>query len=197
MIIIENIERILMMKTLMIRPLLFLTVLVISIQTFPQHTLRPYAGIHISGDAEMFYIGPSFQIGGDFQLKRRLLLSSYFQFFKKRVYHPVPFERGSFQTETAACLVQLNTGAKISRSFFIAGGICVQRLSDDYMAIFNSYNVQRTNVLPAVRIGYFFSLQKHEIAIELNAEGPYSYQDDGATITEIITQLSFGVRFIF
>src|SRR6266705_1058700 len=47
--------------------------------------LHPYMGIHISGDAEMYYIGPSLQAGIDYQLRKKIVLSTYFHHYLKRV----------------------------------------------------------------------------------------------------------------
>ena len=45
---------------------------------------HPFIGIHVSADAEMFYIGPSFQIGTDFQLKKELFSLHIFITFQKK-----------------------------------------------------------------------------------------------------------------
>jgi hypothetical protein len=147
----------------------------------------------------MYYIGASIQVGTDFQLRKRLLLSSYFQFFSKKVnrIYPTDTEIGRFKTITAAALIQINTSAKLTRSFFLAGGICIQSWKDNFTNNYYGWDKQRTNLLPVARIGYYFPLGKLSMTIELNGTGPYSYQDGEWHSVEILTQLSFGTRFIF
>ena len=184
----------------MIRIFLLLFGFVISSAVLSQHRLNPYVGLHISGDAEMYYIGPSLQTGTDFQLKKRLLLSSYIQFFQKKVNRTEAaglFESGKFKIITVAALIQANTSNKLTRSFFFAGGFCVQIWNDKFTSDYVSWDLQRTTLLPAIRIGYFFPTGKNKMTIELNGTGPYFYQDDEWNAVEILTQLSIGARFIF
>jgi len=187
-------------KQTMKRTFIFLTSLIISSSVLSQLRLNPYVGLHISGDAEMYYIGPSLQIGADLQLKKRLLLTSYIHFFQKKVNRTEPgglFENGSFKTITVAALIQTNISKKLTRSFFFAGGFCVQRWNDKFISDYASWDLQRTTLLPAIRIGYFFSTGKNKIAIELNGMGPYFYTDGEWNGVEILTQLSVGMRYIF
>src|SRR6266496_6413158 len=66
---------------------------------------HPYAGIHISGDAEMYYIGPSLQAGIDYQPRKKIVLSAYFHHYLKHVDKNGDggyYERGRFKTMTGA-----------------------------------------------------------------------------------------------
>ncbi len=164
-----------------------------------QHKLQPYIGLHISGDAEMFYIGPSFQLGTDYRLKKKLFLSGYIHYFTRRVNNTyVDFhEDGRIKILTAAILLQANTGKKPDKSFFIAGGLAYQYWHDKYESDFNNIDNERYTLLPAIRLGHFFPVGKQKLSVEINATGPYSYHDDNWSVTELITQLSLGCRFIF
>lgn len=182
------------------RPLIFLIGLIVSCSVLSQLRFHPYLGLHISGDAEMYYVGPSLQAGADLHLKKRLLVTSYIHYFKKKVNRTWDgglFENGKFKTLTIAALIQFNTSKKLSRSFFLAGGFCVQKWNDTFISDFSAWNKQRKNYLPTIRTGYFFSKGKNKLTIELNATGPYSYSDFGWQTVEILTQLSLGARFIF
>ena len=164
---------------------------------------HPYAGIHITGDAEMFYIGPSFQAGVDYQLKKRMVLSGYIHFFARKIEN-VEYggflEKGKFKTLTGALLIQANTSKSLSKSFFLAAGAALQRWRDKYTTNYGSWDDKRTTLIPAFRIGYFFPIDKHKMTVELNGTVPYfySYTNDisSGRVTEILTQLSLGVRFI-
>lgn len=161
---------------------------------------HPYIGLHISGDAEMFYIGPSLQAGTDFQLKKRLVLSGYVHYFSKKIDNAKSggfFEHGRFKTITGELLVQGNTSKNLNRSFFLAGGVALQYWHDRYSNSFDNWDNERTTLIPAIRFGYFFPLNKQKITIEINATGPYSYKDGSSSVIEILTQISLGCRFIF
>ena len=160
---------------------------------------QPYLGIHVSGDAEMFYIGPSFQIGTDFQLKKRIILSSYLHYYSKKINtnnNNSFFEKGEFKTVTGAVLCQINTGKSLTRSFFIAGGIAIQSWMDNYTSVNDTWDKKRITLLPAMRLGYFFPAGWHKLTAELNWTGPYSYSDGAVSAIELVTQLSLGMRFI-
>ncbi|HKB42737.1 MAG TPA: hypothetical protein VKC90_00020 [Chitinophagaceae bacterium] len=161
--------------------------------------LHPYAGIHISGDAEMYYIGPSFQAGIDYRLRKKIVLSTYFHYYMKRVNkkeYGGNFEKGRFKTATGAILLQWNTGRDPANSFFVAGGVAIQNWKDRFSSNYDNWDDKRVTLIPAVRIGYFFTPVKNTISVELNGTGPYSYMDGNWHATEILTQLSFGIRFL-
>ena len=160
---------------------------------------HPFIGIHVSADAEMFYIGPSFQIGTDFQLKKRIILTSYFHYFSKKInnnYNNSFSEKGNFKTVTGAVLCQMSTSNRLNRSFFIAGGIAIQSWRDNYTSGNTIWDKKRITILPAIRLGYFFPAGWHKLTVELNWTGPYSYTDGTTDAIEIATQLSLGIRFI-
>jgi hypothetical protein len=162
---------------------------------------HPYAGLHISGDAGMYYIGPSFQIGTDFYLQKKLLLSTYLHYFRDELHTTGEngfFEDGKYRTLTGALLIQLNTSKKITgRSFFIAAGMAIQNRVDTATTSYDQWNDRRTTLLPAFRLGYFFPLRSHKLSIEINGTGPYSEMVEGSGFTEILTQVSLGCRYIF
>ncbi len=162
---------------------------------------HPYAGFHVSGDAGMYYIGPSFQAGTDFYIRERLLLSTFFQYFQDKLHTTGPggfFEDGKYRTLTAALLIQANTSKKTTgRSFFMAAGMAVQNRVDTANTSYDHWNDRRTTLTPAFRFGYFFTLNRHKLSIEINGTGPYSYGDENSGVIEILTQVSLGCRYIF
>lgn len=164
------------------------------------HRWQPYAGIHVSGDAEMYYVGPSFQAGMDYFLKKRILVSAYIHYFSKKVNNVSTggfFENGKFKTITGTILIQTNTAKKLNRSIFFAGGVAVQRWRDNFSSSYDNWDDKRTTFTPAIRLGYFFPIEKNKMSVELNGIGPYSYGDANSSVIEILTQISFGARYIF
>ena len=152
----------------------------------------------------MFYVGPSFQAGADYQIKKRIVLSGYIHYFTKKVIgaeYPGIFWKGKFKTFTGTFLFQGNISKSPTKSFFLAGGVALQRWKDKYSDNYDSWDDKRTTLIPAIRIGYFFPVDRYKITIELNGTGPYSYSYSNiistVSVLEILTQLSLGMRFIF
>ncbi|MBA2745633.1 MAG: hypothetical protein H0U44_05350 [Flavisolibacter sp.] len=166
--------------------------------------MKPFIGIHATGDAEMYYIGPSIQAGSDLSLNQNFILSGYLHFFPRqidRTYENGEFEKGSYRTFTAAILLEKKWRKRYDKGFFLAGGLAYQYLNDDFSAHFANWHRIRHILLPALRTGYSFPIGKHQLTAELNATGPsfYKLEDNGFTsnVTEILSQISIGTRFIF
>lgn len=162
---------------------------------------HPYVGLHLSSDAEMYYLGPSFQAGVDFNLKPRLALSTYIHYFYVGVNNRDNsglIEKGRMRTFTSAFLIQLDAGAGWYKGFFVGTGIALQQYADRFQGSWSRWDDKRTTLTLAIRLGYLFPAGLHAIAIEFNGTGPYSYSDGyTGTVTEVFTQVSFGARFIF
>lgn len=164
--------------------------------------LHYYGGLHLSSDAEMYYLAPSFQAGVEFNLKRRLVISAYIHYFYTTVNNAANSnpadEIGRYRTFTSAVLIQADAGSGWYKGFFVGIGLAMQQYADKFQGPFGSYDERGTRVIPAIRMGYLFPAGLHAIAIEFNGTGPYSYNDGFAgTVTEISTQVSLGGRFIF
>ena len=112
----------------------------------------------------MYYIGPSFMLGFDFQLKKKYLLSAYAQYFSRDLIDH------RFQTWSLAILYQHNLGKK--KRFYLGIGPAFQRAVEraDY---FDPYLVDRSIFLLAYRIGHVFFTKNYIICPELNLTGPY------------------------
>ncbi|MGY2131970.1 hypothetical protein ACW9KT_07065 [Hymenobacter sp. HD11105] len=180
--------------------LLFLLLTVGVVPVIAQQKWRPYAGIHASGDAEMYYLGPSFQLGTDYYFNDRLGLTGYVHSYRRGITNtdPADYEKGHFHCLTGAVLFELRPGKKALQGLFLAGGLAVQQVDSEFDSSWAYWDERRTNVLPVIRIGYAFPLlQRHLITVEINATGPYQERKYLSTYTEIITQLSLGTRIIW
>ena len=184
----------------------FLAILLIffSLTTLSQPKWHPYLGLHVSMDAEGYYVGPSAQIGINYQLKKRFVLSSYFHYFPKRVdkrYRDGSFEHGRYRSMIAALLAETNYFKKNNRGILLAGGIAVQHTYDNYTSTYYDQYIKRTILVAALRVGYSLPAWKESIISELNATGPHIGKKGPAPyyeqIIEILTQLSLGMRLVF
>lgn len=179
------------------------TLLLISHFSYSQTRWHPYGGVHASVDAAAYFAGPSLQAGIDHTLKKNWALSMYFHYWPdgfKKIYPGNLFEREKFRSGITAFLIQKYFSKQDYRKVFLALGMALQVTKDDYVNSFDEEHLKRTLFIPAIRFGYQIPLPHHSLAIELNGVGPYigemgppPYYDQ--TI-EILTQLSFGVRFV-
>lgn len=164
---------------------------------------HPFAGIHGSMDGGGYYVGPSIQAGTDYAWKKRLTLSTYFHYFPEGI-NTSKFgyrERGKYRSAILAFLIQTPLAKNEKKGLFLAGGIALQRTTEDYTSPYEEIHTKRIIPVAAMRFGYRIPAGTRSIAIEINAVGPHkSSGSDGPfeyTVTEILTQLSFGVRIGF
>jgi hypothetical protein len=183
---------------------LLIVAMAFSIFSFCQSKWQPYLGLHASGDAELFYLGPSFQVGTDFVISKKSALTSYLHFFPKKVnnsYTDGSFEKGKYRSLTAALLFEGRLGRTSNKGTYLAGGLAFQSLKDDFSSNTNMWNMERNIIVPAIRIGYAFPFKVNKVTIELNATGPSNYKIDDNPFTgeiiEILTQISIGTRYTF
>ena len=91
-----------------------------------QSRLHPYVGLHVSGDAQLYYVGPSFSVGTDVRLTKTFSLTSYIHYFPKNVnktYSNGDFARGHYRSATAALLGEISLGETPERCV-CSSGIC-------------------------------------------------------------------------
>jgi hypothetical protein len=156
-------------------------VLALSVSSFCQSKWQPYFGLHVSGDAELFYLGPSFQLGTDFVISKKSALTSYVHYFPKKVnnlYTDRSFEKGKHRSLTAALLFEGRFGKTPNKGSYLAGGLAFQSLKDDFSSNSARWNIERNIIVPAVRIGYAFPFKVNRVTIEINATGPSTYKID-------------------
>ena len=147
-----------------------------------QSKFSKYAGVFFTGDAQMYYTGPSVLIGSDFQASAEVTVGMYGQYFEK------DFGDHGYQSWTLAALAQLYVGKK--KQFYIAAGVAWQRAlehDDLYPDV-----IDRSIIIPSYRFGRHLVFKKYALSPELNLTGPYSY--NGGSSTELFTQTSLGLR---
>ncbi len=162
---------------------------------------HPYGGLHLTSDAELYYGGPSFQAGVDYNIKRNLSIGSYIHYFYgsvASVRNNGISEEGRFRTFTVATILQLYAGKGWYKGFFFGAGLAIQDYADRFRGIFGYYDENHTTLMGAFRLGYTFPAGLRAISFEFNATGPYSTSyEPNEVYMEIFTQVSLGVRFIF
>lgn len=184
--------------------ILIILTIFLSFTALSQQKWQPYVGLHVSMDAEGYYVGPSPQIGISYRLKKRFSLSSYLQYFPRRVeknYSDGSFENGKYKSIVAALLLETNFFRRNNRGVMLAGGLAVHSTEDNYTSTFYDQYLKRTIIVAAIRIGFSLPVKKKSIAFELNAVGPYIGKTGPPPYfeqtIEILTQLSLGMRLIF
>jgi hypothetical protein len=184
--------------------LLILTIL-LSFTALAQKKWHPYLGVHVSMNADGYYVGPSAQVGVNYRINQKISLSSYVHYFAKKVAEAYPngtFQNGNYKSMIVCLLVETNFYRKDNKGIIVAGGLAVHSSIDDYTAsYFYEEHNKRMILVAAARIGYSLPIKKRSIVFELNAVGPYVSDTGPAPYfykeIEILTQLSLGMRFIF
>ncbi|MCP4459468.1 MAG: hypothetical protein GY816_15825 [Cytophagales bacterium] len=148
-----------------------------------QSKVQPYAGLYFSGDAVMYYFGPSYQLGLDIPLKGNFLVNGYGQYFSAKAF------RGRYEVYTTGLMIRYNFGKK-SKRWYAAIGLAYQDTKEE--SDFWNDLIDRSIILPGYRMGYTFFSKKYIFHPELFAMGPYSYHSGNST--ELFTLPSVGIR---
>ena len=149
-----------------------------------QSKWRNYVGAYFTGDASMYYTGPSILIGSDLHINENISAGFYAHYFMKDLGDH------SFLTWTVAALGQINIGKR--KKFYMAVGPAWQRTieEDD---LYPDEAINRSIIVPAYRLGRHFVFKKFVISPEINLTGPYIDRLN----SELFTLPSIGMRLHF
>jgi glycosyltransferase involved in cell wall biosynthesis len=164
----------------------------------------------VSGNSEMFYIGPSFTAGVQKSLgkKQKWQWVPEVHYFQKRITEVIsPSETEKFRFLSYSIRSNFNYffGKKSGRGFFIGAGIGYQFASDQSEIIKDNgqqketipgeYVYEYSRLMPSFNLGQSFGLNKgRSLQVLLSAIGPYHEDHNGWSCTEIISVLSLNVR---
>ena len=191
-------------KNLYILSQVIVTSLILNSFVSGQSRWHPYAGAGASMDAGGYFFGPSLLAGTDYWLTDKVSASSYFQYFAARLNDSYPdgsIEKGKYRSMIGAALIQADLSKNQSMGLRAGIGIAFQN-SITRSDINNTLDTTKRNILvPAFRLGYYISLDPGQIIIEFDAVGPHHYTEGNppyqTEITELLTQLSLGVKYVF
>lgn len=174
-----------------------------------QSKWSPFLAVGVSGNSEMFYIGPSFMAGVQKPLgkKQKWHWVPELHFFQKSISEVISStETEEFQFLSYSIRSNFNYffGKKKGRGFFAGAGIGYQFASDQSEIIKDNgqqketipgeYVYEYNRLMPTFNIGQSFGLNKgRSLKVLLSAIGPYHEKHGGWECTEIISVLSFNV----
>jgi len=155
--------------------------------------------VRVTGDAEMFFIAPSYSAGVGVNLDNSWsVVTSYTFFNNKKTGAGGYFDRLRQETIDLTALYRFRSKSK--NAFFVGGGLAYQWREEVCYSIEHSYlpnetMIEKRNFLTAVfNIGYEIPVaiknKERSIAIDLKTTGPWN--ESG---TEIFTQVMLGLRF--
>jgi hypothetical protein len=165
-----------------------------------QRTWRPFAALYVTTDAEAVYIGPAFSAGVNYKGKKKTSVNILLHYFGARVNEQLyfdAFDAGIFRLISLAFMPQIDLGRKPGKGVFISGGITYQYRTENYQNGISEAIEKKGMFLPTVKIGYGLPVnkQRNAIAFEIFGTGPYTIQYENGSVTELLTQLSVGLRF--
>ena len=168
-------------KIIHTRVAVLLALVLVSSTGFSQPKAEPYFGLYFSGDATMYYIGLSHQIGVDIRLNENWLINGYGHYFSASV------SGEKYDIVTAGIMLQYDFGKDIKR-WYVAIGIAYQYAKEE--SPFYNDLIDRSILLPNFRLGYTILTKKYVFHPELFATGPYFSRNS----TELFTLPSIGIR---
>jgi hypothetical protein len=177
-----------------------------------QKKWRPFAGLHVSGSADLYYLGPSYSAGVIHTLGKKQRWSwvpelTYFYKSSTYEYSSTLSERDRFEAFSIRSTFNYQFGKKTNKGLFVGAGIGFQKASDECWTITDTgtskeenmhYDAIRYGIITAsFNTGYTFPLKKGKsIQVLVSAIGPYTAGDYLGTYVEVISVLSLGARFI-
>jgi hypothetical protein len=183
---------------------LMFTLLFLCSHAFGQSRWNPYAGVCVSMDAGGYFVGPSFLAGTDYRLKNKISVSSYVQYFSARLndtYLDGTVEKGKYKSLIAAILLQSQLSKNDNKGFRGGIGIAFHTTKTHSEINYDTTTTKRNIFTAAFRLGYYFPLGRKTMVVELDAVGPYKYSEGTppyqTDVTELLTQLSLGIKYIF
>lgn len=183
---------------------LFLITLFLWSNLSAQSRWNPYAGVSLSMDAGGYFVGPSFLLGADYSLRNKISASAYFQYFSAHLndtYLDGTVEKGKYKSLISTILLQTQLSKNNNKGFRGGIGIAFQTTNTQSEKNYDTSSIKRNIITAAFRFGYYFPLNHNTMVIELDAVGPHKYSEGEPPyqldITELLTQLSLGVKYIF
>lgn len=194
---------------------LFFTIFPLTIFIIPlnaQNKWKPFAGLHVSGSADLYYIGPSYSAGVIHTFGKKQKWSwvpelTYFYRSSTYVYSSTLSERDRFEAFSIRSNFNYHTGKTTSKGIFFGAGLAFQKASDECWTTTDNgiskeenvhYDAIRYGVITGtVNAGYTFRLHKKKlIQFLISATGPITAKDYWGTYVEGISVLSVGGRIV-
>jgi hypothetical protein len=158
--------------------------------------------IRFTGDAEMFFIGPSVGLGVGKHVGKNWSFSTSYTWFSRQVDEADGYyDKYRTHTIDVTSNYMLRNIFNPNRGFYVGGGIGVQARKEVCFA-FEHFSdtpdgimeINETFVVGVLNTGYQFPIlmkgKLRSLAIDLKATGPYTID-----YTESVTQLMLGIRF--
>jgi hypothetical protein len=177
-----------------------------------QKDWKPFAGIHISANSDLYYVGPSFSAGVIHPIgkNRKWSWAPEVQYFRQYEKYPLTSTTHSWDKFVSFSLrsnFNYQTGKKSGKGFFIGGGIGFQHGKDECVTVIQNGSIKEENMhydavkynslMLSFNMGYSFRVKKNKLLHALiTTIGPYKARDEYGTYLEIISVLNAGVRLV-
>lgn len=200
-------------KTNMKKYLFFFLISSITLQSFSQNKWKPFAGIHISGNSDLYYVGPSFSGGVIHPLGKTKKWNwvpelQYFRKYSKydEIGNSHSWDR--FISFSIRSNFNYQIGKNTSKGIFVGGGLGFQYAKDECATVTQNGTIKEENlhydairygvVMLTFNAGYNFPLKKNKsLQAIITAIGPHTAKDDLGEYIEIISVLNAGIRIQF
>lgn len=163
--------------------------------------------IWFTGDAELFFIGPSLGLGVGKHVGKNWSVSTSYTWFSRQIDHAHGYyDKYRTHTFDLTSNYKLRNIFKPDAGLYVGGGVGVQARNEVCFAPEHFAETpdgivatNRTTAVAVLNMGYQFPIhingKPRSLSIDLKATGPYVEQSVQGNYVEILTQLMFGVRF--
>jgi hypothetical protein len=178
-----------------------------------QKNWHPFAGLHVSANSDLYYVGPSFSAGVIHPIGKKKKWSwapelHYFRQYEEYPQTSITHSWDKFVSFSIRSNFNYKANSKTNKGFIIGGGLGFQYGKDECVTVTQTGNIKEENVhydainyksfMLTFNTGYSFLLKKEKsIQVLFSAIGPYKARDEYGSYTEIISVLSLGTRFVF
>jgi len=158
------------------------------------------AAIHATGDAELYFIAPSWSLGGGRYIGKQWSVSSNYNYFSRSIFKSSE-PKQTYQSQTVSVLLNFNfLGVlKPERGMYLGVGGAWQNRKEKLVSNNQPIEERKEYFTGVYNLGYRFPVVIRErtrsLAVDLKATGGYKENSDTDAYQEILTQVMLGIRF--
>lgn len=177
-----------------------------------QKNWKPFAGVHISANSDLYYVGPSFSGGVIHAIGKKKKWNwapevQYFRQYETYSDNGPSHSWDKFISFSIRSNFNYKIGKNRGKGIFIGGGFGFQKAKDECATITQNGIIKEENihfdaikfgaVMLTFNAGYDFSLKKNKsLQAIISIIGPQTAKDHLGTYIEGISLMSAGIRVV-
>ncbi len=197
------------MKKIIILPIaIFLLILTVN----GQSRWHPFAGVNISANSDLYYVGPSFSAGVIHAIGKNKKWTwapevQYFRNYSTYGESSTSHSWDKFISFSVRSNFNYKFGKNPAKGAFLGGGFGFQKAKDECVTVTQNGLIKEENVhydaikygavMLTFNAGYIFPLKKNKsIQTVISIIGPQTAKDYLGTYVEVVSLMNVGVRVV-